>query len=542
MADDPTPLQLDYAWKWFSYAASQRMSLFNYFLLSIGIFATAYANLLSERPMAAGWIALIAAFVTVFFWLLDRRNCELVARGERVLRRLEPRVFDDLREMAGVPLTAQEIRDAFPHFDGLLLKDADVKVRARESTLRHRHLLGGVQLAALLGFGVAAAHAFSEASPTAPASAGRERLLLVIDAGSSGTRPFLYHVSDAGTRAPYVEPATLPRSCPREVGGGLQRLAGMPTEEIRRKLGPIADCARAAARIFAAPLETHVLATAGVREMGNDTARSDLLARTKEALAGAGVVHQPRTISGDEEARYAWVAVNDARPRGAEELVGILELGGASAQIAFLPGQAAPGASLAEVAKSLTASSSPGCGNDTVWRHVRNRTRACFPTDCSEEHCSSTATGGAMGSFDLCAKEILAFLNEADSEHCSLSRLRSSAPRQGTFVALASYFYTARGLGLPNEESKLQSVEALRREGRRYCATNWAEITKTSKEEAGHLAGRCFSAAYAFTLLTEAYGFEPQEARIAFVGEIGGQDPAWTRGAALLLATEGGGQ
>ena len=50
--------QLDYAWKWFAHHAQQRISMFNFFLVGIGILAAAYSTLLhDDRPDAAFAVA-----------------------------------------------------------------------------------------------------------------------------------------------------------------------------------------------------------------------------------------------------------------------------------------------------------------------------------------------------------------------------------------------------------------------------------------------------------------------------------------------------
>jgi hypothetical protein len=86
-------LQFDYAWKWFSFHADQRVKMFNYMLVVFGIFAAGIVNALDKHlPKAAvSSLCFIAAALAIVFLLLDIRNRYLVWLGEDVLMDLERR-------------------------------------------------------------------------------------------------------------------------------------------------------------------------------------------------------------------------------------------------------------------------------------------------------------------------------------------------------------------------------------------------------------------------------------------------------------------
>lgn len=92
--EDIGQARLTYAWEWFKYHASQRVSMFNYFLIITGIFATAYFGLLkegaSELMIHGGRVlGIVGALTAVGFIMLDVRNKALVDRGSAVLEQLE---------------------------------------------------------------------------------------------------------------------------------------------------------------------------------------------------------------------------------------------------------------------------------------------------------------------------------------------------------------------------------------------------------------------------------------------------------------------
>src|SRR5260370_32108868 len=91
IASDLQKLQFDYAWKWFAYHADQRVKMFNFMLIVLGIFATAIVSAIANH-LQSGFTAVlcfVAASVAFIFSLLDGRNRDLVWLGEEVLIYLE---------------------------------------------------------------------------------------------------------------------------------------------------------------------------------------------------------------------------------------------------------------------------------------------------------------------------------------------------------------------------------------------------------------------------------------------------------------------
>lgn len=131
-APDRLPSRLDYAWKWFQHHATQRTTLFNYFLVISGILATAYVNLLKEGYCYLGaGLGLLGVLISVGFHYLDCRNRELVRFGEDVLRRLEEEtLFPDRVE------------------DGILRRDhaLDEQYGRSRDLLKHRFWIRGTEL------------------------------------------------------------------------------------------------------------------------------------------------------------------------------------------------------------------------------------------------------------------------------------------------------------------------------------------------------------------------------------------------------------
>jgi HAD superfamily hydrolase (TIGR01549 family) len=83
-------LRFDYAWKFFSFHATQRTQMFNFMLLLVGILAASLTSTIDKglvEPAMA--VCVIGIIVASIFLKLDRRNRDLVRAAENVLTFLE---------------------------------------------------------------------------------------------------------------------------------------------------------------------------------------------------------------------------------------------------------------------------------------------------------------------------------------------------------------------------------------------------------------------------------------------------------------------
>lgn len=81
-----------YAWSYFAFHAEQRMKTFHFYLLLIAAMAAALITLQSKPQKEVTTEIILyfgVAFISFMFYLLDRRNRELVRNGENALRYLD---------------------------------------------------------------------------------------------------------------------------------------------------------------------------------------------------------------------------------------------------------------------------------------------------------------------------------------------------------------------------------------------------------------------------------------------------------------------
>jgi apyrase len=190
--------------------------------------------------------------------------------------------------------------------------------------------------------------------------------VLVIDAGSSGTRMYAYewHAPAAGSPLPRlaaIPPGAAPHKVPRralenrraykrvETEPGLDKFLDDPAALAAAALAPLLEWARAVVprgRWARTPLL--LFGTAGLRRL-REGEQGRLLGAVRAALATSGFRFEPpwaRVLTGADEAVFGWVGLNAAGGTlGTGRTVGALDLGGSSLEVAFAAEGAALGAS-----------------------------------------------------------------------------------------------------------------------------------------------------------------------------------------------------
>lgn len=88
--NDPNlEIALKHSWDWFALHANQRMTTWNFYLISTAFLVAAYGALIDKNAIAAGVIGLVGAFLALCFYWLDTRTKELIEAGEAALEACE---------------------------------------------------------------------------------------------------------------------------------------------------------------------------------------------------------------------------------------------------------------------------------------------------------------------------------------------------------------------------------------------------------------------------------------------------------------------
>jgi len=88
--DERVKLQFEYAWRWFDSHAKQRMTMFYYYLVMIGILANAWvASYDKGQTNIAVAISVLGIVTSVAAICFDMRNRQMCTAAEDILEKLE---------------------------------------------------------------------------------------------------------------------------------------------------------------------------------------------------------------------------------------------------------------------------------------------------------------------------------------------------------------------------------------------------------------------------------------------------------------------
>lgn len=257
-------------------------------------------------------------------------------------------------------------------------------------------------------------------------------------------------------------------------------------------------------------------------------------------------------ISGSDEGIYAWVIANYALDSlGGDPLqtTGIVELGGASAQVAFVSSEVVPPEfsrtiSYGGVAYKIYSHSFLHYGQDEaqeeILKSLQNSaankdgivTDPCTPKGYVYDNNSVLAAGN----YSACRSVTLAKLQDGKEncafEQCSIGST-FTPDLQGKFLATENFYHTSKFFGLDEKDWLSEMIKA----GKSFCGEEWSKLKEkypTTKEK--YLDGYCFSSAYIISMLHDSLGFALDDERIEFANKAGEKGIAldWALGAFIL--------
>ncbi|XP_058015463.1 ectonucleoside triphosphate diphosphohydrolase 8 [Ahaetulla prasina] len=411
----------------------------------------------------------------------------------------------------------------------------------------------------------------------------KDKYGLVFDAGSSHTSLFVYQWPEEKENDTGVVSQMF--SC-HVKGPGISSYANNPP-----KAGTsLQDCLNAAMRVIPPERQqespVYLGATAGMRllRMQNESAAAQILEAVSQTIQKYPVSFQgARIISGKEEGAFGWITINyllnsftqySAQERGwirppSANILGALDLGGASTQISFIPAGLIVDPSEAVQFRlygfdyTIYSHSYLCYGQNQAFQRVIRLilnagasdevAHPCYPKGYQEmirtaslsgnpcaKPLSSTASPANVtlvgkGNFSLCREQFKAIFNFSgcrDPSSCGFEGIYQPSVN-GKFLAFSAYYYTFRFLNL-TASSPLATVE---RAIQVFCARTWEDLsTSYPREKPFHLKNYCASASFIVTLLLDGYGFRNDTwQNIAFQMQAANSDIGWTLGYMLNL-------
>lgn len=161
-------------------------------------------------------------------------------------------------------------------------------------------------------------------------TADNSKYYAVFDAGSSGTRVYLYQTTNNQPKLLFTAKNNIQ----------LDSDVNNPESAVNNNIGQLLNALKPTIqqyKINHADIEVDILATAGMRYVAQDAQDKYYQNITQILREQNYYVHEARTITGREEGVFAWIDANYlSKTLGTNNTVGTIEIGGASAQIVYV--------------------------------------------------------------------------------------------------------------------------------------------------------------------------------------------------------------
>ncbi|KAK8604373.1 hypothetical protein V6N13_099317 [Hibiscus sabdariffa] len=290
------------------------------------------------------------------------------------------------------------------------------------------------------------------------------------------------------------------------------------------------------------------MATAGMRLLDVES-QDKILEEFRKVLRVSGFKFHDdwaSVITGSDEGVYAWVVANHAlgtlggNPR---DTTGIIELGGASAQVTFVSSEHMPSKfsrtiKFGNFTYNLYSHSFLHFGQDVAHESLRESLiRGDFSpvADSLQKEMNidpCTPKGYLPQSSDV-SLDFMAEKEKCSAYHCYLGSV--FMPKlQGKFLATENFFHTSKFFRLHQRAFLSDLMMA----GQHFCGEDWSKLKKKHQSlDEEELLRYCFSSAYTVALLHDSLGIGLDDERISLPNQVENIPLDWALGAFILQTT-----
>lgn len=323
--------------------------------------------------------------------------------------------------------------------------------------------------------------------------------------------------------------------------------------------------------------EVRLMATAGLRLLDSEV-QDRILDSCRKKLKDSGFKFRDdwaSVITGSDEGMYAWVVANYALGSlGGDPLrtTGIIELGGASAQVTFVSNEPMPSeysqtVTYKNITYNLYSHSFLHFGQNVAYDSLREALTLaefnlaakslrggklidpCTPKGYLHNAESWKLAPGLLdekngfstlqsnGNFSECRSAALLMLQKGKEkcsyQHCYIGS--TFLPKlRGKFLATENFFHTSKFFGLGQKSFLSDLIIA----GQQFCGQDWSKLKNRynflHEEDLRHY---CFSSAYIVALLHDSLGIALDEERITVANQVEDIPLDWALGAFILQTT-----
>ncbi len=396
--------------------------------------------------------------------------------------------------------------------------------------------------------------------PSQSAIAAEVTYVSVIDAGSSGSRIALYEDGSQPLGSPNRLMEKKPSVPP------LSDFESNPNEAGPKGIGPLLDELDAyllTKGIDKSSVSVSVLATAGLRnvEQRDPAAEAAIIASVTAYIPTRGyVVGEVTIMSGQREALYAWIDANasDGTLDDGDNNIGIVEIGGSSAQVAFQSptpgGRGAQTTTVGSLTFNVVALSYLGLGQNDARTFMRELGRRgggeCFPNNVAKkvpllyESASARPLSAAKANFvtkkcQLAYNSVIKKVGNSALNLANNDRIRPNAIRNlpgfasTKFQGVSSIAFNMATFGLkPGRALGTRFQKAISA----TCTgpNAWSKVIALYQDPKDPFAqGQCANSQYTHVFTYGEQGVRVPQNQLAVNMTLTKDQPSWSKGFAL---------
>ncbi len=363
--------------------------------------------------------------------------------------------------------------------------------------------------------------------------------ILMVDAGSTGSRLYVYKTDPAAARKNHIPAITLIDKL--KVKPGLSEWASQPKEGAV-KLNQLLDFAK---KIVPADQQKqtpiYVMATAGMR-LKSKAARDRTMRDVAHMIKADGSFDfkEAMVISGQYEGLYAWLALNFLTDRFApnSDRNGLLEMGGASTQIAFDLSEKHKASKAHQLKRQIEKETYRLYARSYLYMGIDQTERLFGHPSCYPANFQMDNGQVGDGNCEQCINHLLEGFNslcenlecrEDGGPHCIFKEDAPPISSSQQFTAVSAYYYLFRTLG----QKESIRLSALKNNAMMLCGTDYEILVEDYPKSKNYVHQYCLASSYYYTLFKKAFDFPIDQTNISIADEINGTDLNWTLGAVI---------
>lgn len=347
---------------------------------------------------------------------------------------------------------------------------------------------------------------------------------MVVDAGSSGSRVYVYQINPTNALPQLTDIYESSNKL------GLATFAANPSTAGSVGIQPLLNSAiNFMNTTYGVPpqqIRASVMGTAGMRLIPESTQTAIYQSVTNTIVSDGLILGDVETITGQNEGLYSWTDVNYLQNNfnGAQATNGIVEVGGASAQVAF--SSTGSGANVVSTtingkAYNVYAISYLGLGQDQAALAMNSlnvsTANQCYPTG------NPTFNPSGSFSFSQCSSNYATVTGQYGE---SLSKM-STQPgfSSNNFIGLSSVYYALDFWGITQTPTQLVPMI------NGTCNLSWADM-QASYPGNKYLVNQCANATYMNQFLYAS--LQLGSSQLTSLNTVNGTALTWTLGYLLL--------